>query len=390
MRLNKFHLFSHDASDLEKTYFNEEMNKHYFEKASKQSYIPTNELLLKLLREHKEFKINLSITGTFLEQCNKFNPLVLKSFQELFETGKAEVVAESYYHSLASLFNDSSEFWKQVELHKKILKETFNQEPRVFRNTELIYNNRIAREAEEHGFSGILAEGIDWVLGWRSPNYLYKPVSCKKIKVFLRNYRLSDDIGYRFANRNWIEYPLTADKYSEWLSKQEGNIVNIFMDYETFGEHHWSETGIFSFLKNFPKEVEKKEMRFSLFSEAINNYEAVGEIDVHSPLSWADLERNESAWLGNRIQKACFHEIEKIGELALKTGDEKMIDIWRKMQTSDHFYYLCTKNWEDGDVHKYFSPYKDANPYENFANFMNIIQDLREELESKLIQKARN
>ena len=248
--------------------------------------------------------------------------------------------------------------------------------PKVFRNTEAIFDNRIAKEVERMGFKGIITEGTEKVLGWRSPNYLYRAKGTN-IKVLLRNYRLSDDIAFRFSARDWVGFPLTADKFASWIASCDGDVVNIFMDFETFGEHQWPETGIFDFLRHLPAEILRFENnRFVTVSEVVNTFEPVGEIDVPFAISWADTERDVSTWLGNDMQITCFNELKELGRKIKEKGDENLLKIWRLLQTSDHLYYLSTKGFADGDVHKYFNPY--STPYEGFINYMNILQDLKQ------------
>ncbi|MFH0971479.1 MAG: glycoside hydrolase family 57 protein [Candidatus Micrarchaeota archaeon] len=390
IRLNKYSLFHSTDADLQKLYFNDNMNQHYFEKAKQKCYDPTNRLLLRLVEEnYGQFKFSYSVTGTFIEQARKFKSgrEVLETLQQLASTNKVEFLDETYYHSLASLYSDMDEFGEQVELHKGLIRDTFGITPKVFRNTEVIYSNRIACEVERMGYSAILTEGIDWVLGWRSPNHVYKNLN-GNLKVLMRNYKLSDDIGYRFSAKWWTEWPLTADKYASWLSAVGGETINIFMDYETFGEHHWQDTGILEFLRHLPSEALKYDnLSFKTCSETIDSYAAVGEVDVPCNLSWADLERDVSAWLGNSIQQACFRQLEGISKRVKLTGDKGLMHIYRLLQTSDHLYYLCTKSWADGDVHKHFSPYKENTPYDNFINYMNILQDFSKQVELKLQEK---
>jgi len=372
MRLNRFSVFTKDAP-----YFDDERNRTYFERVARKCYLPTNKLLLDLINNHdKKFKIAFSLTGVFIEQCKKFYPEVLETFKELAKTGNVEFLNETYYHSLAALFS-VSEFKEQIKLHRKAMLELFNQKPKVFRNTEAMYSNNIAKIVESMGYKGIITEGHESILGWRSPNYLYNPHECNKISVLLRNYKLSDDIGFRFSAKWWEEYPLTADKYASWLSRCEGQCVNLFIDYETFGEHQWEDTGIFNFLRYLPTEVLKyQNLDFKTPSEIIKSNKAVGIIDVPHVISWADIQRDTSAWLENDMQKLAFEEIAKL-ENDIKKHPE-LLHVWRLLQTSDHFYYMCTKWFADGDVHKYFNPYN--SPYDAFINYMNILQDLRQKL----------
>ncbi len=390
MRLKKLSLLQGSPKctpeALEDAYFDDGSNRHYFEKAARQCYLPANNALLKLAGEYgSRFKFSFSITGVFLEQAQKYAPNVFESFQKLAATGCAEILDETYYHSLASLYDDKADFREQVKMHSELVNDAFGQRPESFRNTEVIYNNSIAKAAEEMGYKAIISEGIEWVLGWRSPNYVYRPAGCGKIKALLRNYKLSDDVGYRFSAKWWPEWPLTADKYASWLAASPGQVINLFMDYETFGEHHWADTGILQFLEALPGECFRHgNLSFKTISEAAEKHEATGEIDVRSNLSWADLERDTSAWLGNNIQRACFNELKALEPAVRATGDAEMLHIWRKLQTSDHLMYLCTKSWADGDVHKYFSPYKENTPYDNFINYMNVIQDFKSQVQARL------
>jgi len=377
MRLNKFSVFhiGNNASH-HSEYFNRKLNEEIFKKVATKCYLPTNNLLLELIRKYDgEFRVSFSLTGTFVEYCKEFMPEVLDSFKELFKTGSVDMIEETYYHSLSGLFEEMDEFEEQVKMHRSMIKDTFNYKPRVFRNTEAIYDNRIAKKASDMGYKGIITEGTEKVLGWRSPNYVYKPKNAD-IKVLLRNYDLSDDVGFRFSAQQWKGWPLTADKYSNWMSQVHGDLINLFMDYETFGEHQWTETGIFDFLRHLPGEVLKHEhMDFVTTSTAVEKYDSVGEIDVPWAISWADEDRDVSTWLGNDMQHACFNELKNIGHQIKQRGDPELLHTWRKLQTSDHLYYCSTKGLADGDVHAYFSPYD--GPYDGFINYMNILQDLR-------------
>jgi alpha-amylase len=378
MRLNHFTVFNIGANhDRSSDYFNDKLNQEIFEKVARKCYLPTNKILLELINKYDgKFRVSFSLTGTFIEYCERYIPSVLDSFKDLFATGAVDLIEETYFHSLSSLYDDLDEFEKQVNMHRRMIKRIFNYKPKFFRNTETIYDNRIARKIAELGYKGIITEGADKILGWRSPNFVYKPVNAN-IKVLMRNYKLSDDVGFRFSTRNWIGFPLTADKYANWMSNSFGDVINLFMDYETFGEHQWIETGIFEFLKNLPGEVFKHDnLDFATVSEAVERYKPVGEIDVPWAISWADEDRNVSTWLGNDMQIACFNELKNIGRKLKEKGNERLRKTWRCLQTSDHLYYCSTKGLADGDVHAYFSPYD--NPYEGFMNYMNILQDLNQ------------
>jgi alpha-amylase len=379
VRLNKFTVFRIGSNKDDKNYFNMELNKKIFEKVANKCYLPTNNLLVDLIKEFNgKFKVSFSLTGTFVEYCENFAPEVIDSFKELFATGSVDFIEETYFHSLSGLYDELDEFEDQIKMHRKIMKRLFNYKPTVFRNTEAIYDNRVAKKVADMGYKGIITEGTEKILGWRSPNFLYKPINCD-LKVLLRNYTLSDDVGFRFSARQWVAYPLTADKYATWMANCQGDLINLFMDYETFGEHHWTETGIFDFLSHFPGEVFKHgHLDFVTVSEAIQRYQTVGEIDVPWAISWADADRDVSTWLGNDMQIACFNELKNIGKKLRDDGNEELLHIWRKLQTSDHLYYVSTKGLEDGDVHAYFSHYD--GPYEGFINYMNILQDFKQKI----------
>ncbi len=360
----------------ESDYFDEEKNKQVMKKVAKKCYLPANEALLKQIKKHDgDFKVAFSITGTAMEQFKEYAPEVLESFKELAETGHVEFLAETYYHSLSFLYS-KEEFESQVRKHEEMIKEHFGQEPEIFRYTELIYNNDVAKYAEEMGYKGVLAEGADHILGWRSPNFVYKPVNAD-IKLLLKNYQLSDDIAFRFSNEGWEEHPLTLGKYSAWLDSCEGETVNLFMDYETFGEHHWEDTGILEFLEGFSDAVLERGLEFKTPSELLE-VEPEGELDIPFYTSWADVERDLSAWKGNAIQESALNQLYELEEKIKETGDEDLIEDWKRLTTSDHFYYMCVKWFDDGDVHKYFNPYD--TPYEAYITFMNVLNDIMHRL----------
>ncbi|MCA9381443.1 glycoside hydrolase family 57 protein [Candidatus Dojkabacteria bacterium] len=362
-------------------------NKAIFNKVAQKCYLPTNKLLLKLLKRHPEFRISFSITGVLLEQAEEFNPEVLQSFRDLIDTGRVEIIGETYYHSLSFLYS-KKEFNKQVELHLDKISELFKVTPTIFRNTELIYSDELGKHIEEMGYKGILAEGADHVLGWRSPNFVYSLPKGNHLKLLLKNYTLSDDIAFRFSDKGWKEHPLSAQKFAQWVSSTNGagQVVNLFMDYETFGEHQWEDTGIFDFMEYLPAELMKHpDNDFVTPSEAITRYDSFAELTFPHYVSWADIERDLSAWRSNAMQYDALEKIHALEEDVLSTEDPKLIRDWRRLTTSDHFYYMCTKWFNDGDVHKYFSPYE--SPYEAFINFMNVIQDLKLRVEKSLAKK---
>ena len=359
-------------------YFDERKNEAIIRKVTHKCYLPANRIILDLIsKTDGKFKVSYSMTGIVLEQLEKFAPEVIDSFKELVDTGCVEILDETYHHTLSFLYS-KEDFKEQVELHNKKIRQLFNFKPKVFRNTELIYSNEIAGFIEKMGYRGILAEGADHILGWRSPNFVYKPKGTESIKLLLKNYRLSDDIAFRFSEKSWEEFPLTAPKYASWLSKinGNGNLVNLFMDYETFGEHQWEDKGIFEFLRHLPNEILKHpDNDFITPSDAIKRYDAVAELDFPYYVSWADIERDLSAWLGNKMQQEALRGIYLLETPVKLSRNHALIDEWRKLQTSDHFYYMCTKWFNDGDVHKYFNPYD--SPYEAFISYMNILNDFR-------------
>jgi len=360
-------------------YFDEFKNASVCRKVANKCYLPTNRLMLDVIRRYEgRFRLAYSLTGVALEQFEKYAPEVLSTFDALAETGCVEFLAETYYHSLSFLYS-RGEFIDQVNQHIRTIEKFFGQTPRVFRNTELIYNNQLAETIESMGrFDAIVAEGADQILGHRNSNFVYRPPNCSRLKLLLKNYSLSDDIAFRFSNRNWAEYPLLAEKFANWVNRVNGNgqVVNLFMDYETFGEHQWQDTGIFDFMAHLPAEILKHpDNDFKTPGEVADAYHAADVVDVPHITSWADTERDLSAWLGNAMQSSSLHEIYRIEKAIKQTHNENLLTDWRKLQTSDHFYYMCTKYFADGDVHKYFNPYE--SPYDSYINFMNVLNNLR-------------
>ncbi len=350
-------------------------NRRIIEKVARKSYIPATKALIEMLQRHPEMRVSFSFSGIALEQLERYVPEALDLFKQLIDTGRAEVLGETYYHTLA-FFYSQDEFEQQVTKHRDLIRRLFGVRPRVFRNTELSYRNDLAEWADRSGYAGVLAEGWDPILGWRSPNYVYKPKGAQNTRLLLKNYRLSDDIAFRFSSRDWTEWPLTAEKFAQWVRSTEGETINLFMDYETFGEHQWEDTGIFAFLDALPAEIYKiPDTHFHTPSEVIGNYEARDEVDVPHVLTWADTDRDLTAWVGNPMQKAAIENIYAMEADVREANDHKLLDDWRKLQTSDHFYYMCTKWSNDGDVHAYFSPYE--SPYDAYIAYMNALSDLR-------------
>lgn len=388
VRLRTFRFFDIGSNHY---YYDDHANRTIMQKVANKCYIPTNAVLLDLIKEYgQQFRIAFSITGTALDQMEKYAPQALESFQRLAQTGCVEFLAETYAHSLCSL-KSRDEFFNQVDLHSQRIQSMFGQKPRVFRNTELIYSDQIGDMVSQMGFKAMLTEGAKHILGWKSPNYIYCSTRNPKLKLLLKNFRLSDDIAFRFSNRNWSEWPLTADKFVSWLNALPGEeeIVNLFMDYETFGEHQWADTGIFEFMRHLPRALfTNSNYKFITPADAAEIFNPVGALHVPFPISWADEERDLTAWLGNDLQDDAFEALYRLEPVVRKCADENMLKDWEYLQTSDHFYYMCTKFFSDGDVHKYFNPYD--TPYEAFINYMNILSDFSlrlkrhaEEAESK-------
>ncbi|MBK8269189.1 MAG: alpha-amylase [Planctomycetes bacterium] len=372
-----FRLRRYSVFDTSHHYFDDQKNGDICRKVANKCYLPANQCIYDLIKLHEgRFKVSYALTGVVLDQFAAYCPEVMDSFKRLAGTGCVEFIAETYYHSLSFLYS-TTEFVEQVGMQQAKIAELFGgYKSTTFRNTELIYNNEVAKAAHDMGFKAIIAEGADHLLGYRSPNFVYRPPN-SPIKVLLKNFRLSDDIAFRFGNRGWAEWPLTAEKFAGWVNQVNGNgyTVNLFMDYETFGEHQWSYTGIFDFLYHLPGEVMRHpDNDFKTPGEVAAAHEAVGAYDAHHLISWADTERDLSAWLGNAMQSNALQEAYNLEKDIKKMGDAELLSDWRKLLTSDHYYYMCTKYFADGDVHKYFNPYE--SPYDSYINFMNVLDNI--------------
>ncbi|HEY1683648.1 MAG TPA: glycoside hydrolase family 57 protein [Tepidisphaeraceae bacterium] len=375
-----FRLRRYSVFDSDQNYFDDYQNGEICRKVAQHCYMPANLAMLETIRAHEgKFRFAFSITGTALEQFERYVPEVIRGFQQLAETGCVEFLEETYYHSLAFLYS-RTEFRDQIELHRKKIKELFNQEPRVFRNTELIYNNDLAQFISKMGYDGVLADGSDQLLGTRSPNLPYTPASATKLRLLLKNYRLSEDISHRFSNRNWEQWPLTADKFANWINQVNGNgtTCNLFMDYETFGERQPAETGIFDFLRHLPAHVLRQGNNFLTPAQIVDQQKSGGEIDCPHMMSSSDSERDLSVWLGNAMQTNALQELYKLEAKMKERGDEALLADWRRLSTSDHFYYMCTKFWSSPEAQKYFSPYE--SPYDSYINYMNVLDNITSRL----------
>ncbi len=365
-------------------YYDDFANRTILRRIAQKCYLPMNELMLKLIAQNKgKFKIAYSISGSALDQFQRFAPEVIESFRALAATGCVEFLSETYYHSLASLASES-EFLHQVVKHQRKIEELFGVKTTAFRNTELIYSDAIGEQVYKLGFKTMLTEGARHIMGWKSPNFIYTGATQPKLKLLLRNYGLSDDIAFRFSNRSWDQWPLTAEKYVSLLKESAAgdDIVNLFMDYETFGEHQSADSGIFDFMEALPGAIlADGTFSFVTPSEAVKKHKAVGELDVEDAISWADEERDLTAWLGNELQQEAFKKVYAMTEKLSIVGDPELWEDFGHLQESDHFYYMCTKFFSDGEVHKYFNPYD--TPYEAFINYMNVISDFQIRLDEK-------
>jgi alpha-amylase len=357
-------------------YYDEFANKTILRRVAQRCYLPANNLMLELIKQHKgAFRIAYSISGVVLEQFERYMPEVIASFKELSKTGCVEFIAETYSHSLASLISEE-EFVRQVNEHSEKIEELFGERPTTFRNTELIYSDKIGAMVAQMGFKTMLTEGAKHILGWKSPNYVYTNAINPKLRLLLRNFTLSDDIAFRFSDRSWQNWPLTADKYVAWLSEslEKDEIINLFLDYETFGEHQQASTGIFQFMKYLPGAVlSQTSFEFSTPSETASKHQPVAPLHVPYAISWADEERDTSAWLGNELQNEAFNKLYSVEQAVKKANDPALTSDFRKLQESDHLYYMCTKFFSDGAVHNYFNPYD--SPYDAFINYMNVLSD---------------
>lgn len=371
LRTYRFFNIGHDHQ-----YYDDYQNRHIIRRVAERSYVPANNMMLDLFREYgNAFKVTYSISGPALEQLLQYAPEVIQGFQELSATGCVEFTGETYSHSLASLGN-KEEFIRQVTKHRECILELFGQSPSTFRNTELIFNDDIGLTVSELGFNTLLTEGAKHILGWKSPNFLYYSAVNPKLKLLLRNFRLSDDIIFRFSERGWSEWPVTAEKFVGWLNKipQNEEVVNLFLNYETLGEQQWKETGIFDFFFALPGNVlSNSPYRFSTPGEVSKQLQPVAPVSVLYPISWADEEKDLTAWLGNELQDEAFRKLYENEQAVMNLGQPDIIKDWERLQTSDHFYYMCTKWFSNGEVHKYFNPY--PSPYEAFINYMNVLSD---------------
>ena len=354
-------------------YYDDFGNRTILKRVAQKCYLPMNALLLEAIKASKgKLKLAFSISGSALEQFDRYAPEVIDSFKALADTGKVEFLCETYYHSLASLASPS-EFQHQVLKHKAAVEKYLGVTPVTFRKTELIYSDDIARQVYDLGFKTMLTEGARHIMGWQSPNYIYTAASQPKLRLLLRNYGMSDDIAFRFSDRGWSEWPLTTEKFVGWLDEAEGDIVNLFMDYETFGEHQKEDSGIFEFMKALPKAVLAAGHDFVTPAQAVRNIKPVASLEVPDAISWADEERDLSAWLGNELQQEAFSKLYRLSEKLALVGKEELWSDFGHLQESDHLYYMCTKFFSDGEIHKRFSPY--PTPYEAFINYMNVLSD---------------
>ena len=356
-------------------YYDDFANDDIVSRIARNSYIPAAESLLRMIEESKgAFRCAISVTGTALEQFEHYVPEFIDLLKRLAETGKCEFLAETYAHSLSSLA-DPEEFAAQVKAHDDKIEQLFGVKPKVLRNTELIYCDEMAPHIYSMGYKGVITEGAKHILGWKSPNYVYAAATQPKLKLLLKNSKLSDDISFRFSNPEWDAYPLTADKYIDWIASTPADeqIINLFMNLETFGEMQSRDTGIFQFLEALPRFARERGIDFWTPSEAVQKLKAVGELSVMHPISWADEARDTSAWLGNKLQQEAFDKLYSVAERVRLCDDRRLKQDWNYLQASDHFFYMATKHFADGAVHSHFSPYD--TPFQAFTNYMNVLAD---------------
>lgn len=355
-------------------YYDDFANDDIITRIAHRSYIPAAESLLRMIEQYPHFRCALSITGTALEQFELYVPEFIDLLKKLAATGRVEFLAETYAHSLSSL-SDPEEFVAQVKMHDDKINDLFGVRPKVFRNTELIYCDEMAPMILDMGYKGVITEGAKHILGWKSPDYVYSAASAPKLKILLKNSKLSDDISFRFSNTDWDAYPLTADKYMDWIAStpQDEQIINLFMNLETFGEMQPRETGIFQFLEALPHFAAERGIDFWTPTEAVTKLKAVGELSILHPISWADEARDTSAWLGNKLQQEAFDKLYSVSERVRLCDDRRLKQDWNYLQASDHFYYMSTKHMADGAVHSHFSPYE--TPFQAFTNYMNVLAD---------------
>ena len=356
-------------------YYDDYTNEAFMHDTAELSYIPANKILLELIKKYKGlFKVSFSITGTAIEQFSLYAPEVLKSFKKLAKTGQVEFLSETYSHTLASVKNEEL-FAEQIKRHDELIKKYFDVKPVVFKNTELIYNDRIGEIVAKMGFKGMLTEGAKHILGWKSPDFLYCNVINPRLKVLLRNVSLSDDLSYRFSNKNWNKYPLTAEKFVNWMNADEkAEIINLFINYDSLGKRQPASSGIFDFFKKLPEvSLNSGKLKFATPSEIIKEYQPVSSVHVPNTISWADEEKDMAAWLGNEMQDEAFNKLYALSDKMKMVEDKDLIRDWDYLQTSDHFYYMCTKVFSDGEIHDAFNPYE--SPYDAFINYMNVLND---------------
>lgn len=377
-RLRKFSFFEAGTGA---NYFDEGLNELVMKRAAERCYLPANEIILEALKRYGgDFKVAFSITGTALEQMQLYAPKALDSFRKIADTGQAEFLAETHYHSLSALYSHT-EFVRQVQMHRETVRDVLGQSPVSFRNTELLYSDAIAQRAAELGFKAILAEGADSVLGWRSPNAAFAAAG-SGIPLLLRNYRLSDDIGFRFGHAEGPGRPLTAKEFAQRLSTipADADTVGIFLDYETFGEHQHAESTILHFLSELPKALlSMPSWSFTTPTESAQRSNTRDPLPTPQVTSWADAARDASAWNGNSMQQSCLSRLYALENRVLQLGDAQLLEAWARLQASDHVYYISTKAGADGSVHSYFSPFD--SPYDAFIAFMNVVRDLEKRLE---------
>ncbi len=413
-RLKPLSLLGHQAvTDFFDHEHEHESNEAIFNKVSQKCYLPTTEVLLRMCKQHPNFRCSFSLSGVFLEQCElypKYGTPVLKNFKALVKTGQVEILAETYHHSLTFLYS-KLEYAHQIQLHRDLIWKHFQIRPQVFRNTELIYNNDLAAFISNMGYRGMIAEGWHTAMEEDNPNLIHfanletlphddqliahkyaikgkgrkSHTNEQHFPVLTKNYQLSDDIAFRFGNKDWPGYPLQTETFAHWVENAPGDTVNLFMDFETFGEHQWADTGIFDFLEHLPNACQAHDITFRTPSQTIEDFTPQTQYHTEHYVSWADEHRDISAWVENDMQRSALAELQdieaRLHQYRSHKHDviDKLWDDFRKLSTSDHLYYMSTKYFADGDVHTYFSPY--PHPYDAYINFMNALEHLNAQFE---------
>ena len=384
MQLKRYRFFEIGSDHY---YYDDFANEANVQRVANNSFLPSNRLILDMIRSsHGKFKVSFSISGIALELFEQYAPEVIDSFKELAATGSVEFIAETYAHSLASIF-DPEEFVLQAKQQSDTLFELFGVRPTVFRNTEMIYSDEIGQMIHELGYNTILTEGSKHVLGWKSPNFLYGHSYIPQVKILTRNMKLSDDIAYRFSDWSWSEFPLTAEKLMGWIknSDESEKIFSMFMGYQSFGDRQKPESGIFEFLKALPYQALANRISFSTPSEIAKKFNPISPISVPYPQSWIGEEKDLSSWTGNDLQTEALQKLYQVGERVRLCSDRSLKHDCLCLQSSDHFQYMTTKPWNSFAIYPNYD-----SPYDAFTNYMNILADFIDRVKAQFPSNVEN